>query len=104
MCSQAHFLDCLDGIQISSLVTLREHTEVITKTLIHLSMWSLFHGKSLRQYYIASSEQIDLEKNNISASQEYSDKVEKRMNRLLITRREFKSNEEKSSWKSYVSI
>ena len=24
------------------------------------------------------------------------------MNRLLITRREFKSNEEKSSWKSYV--
>ena len=65
-------------------------------------MWSLFHGKSLRQYYIASSEQIDLEKNNISASQEYSDKVEKRMNRLLITRREFKSNEEKSSWKSYV--
>ena len=24
------------------------------------------------------------------------------MNRLLITRREFKSDEEKSSWKSYV--
>ena len=38
---------------------------------------------------------------NISASQKYSDKFQKRMNRLLITRREFKSNEEKSSWKSY---
>ena len=42
---------------------------------------------------------------NISASQKCSNKVQKRMNRLLITtRREFKSNEEKSSWKSYVSI
>ena len=40
---------------------------------------------------------------NISASQKCSNKVQKRMNRLLITtRREFKSNEEKSSWKSYV--
>ena len=39
---------------------------------------------------------------NISASQKYSDKVQKRMNRLLITRREFRSDEEKSSWKSYV--
>ena len=38
---------------------------------------------------------------NISASQKYSDKVQKRMNRLLITRREFKSDEEKSCWKSY---
>ena len=27
------FVDCLDGIQISSLVTLKEHTEVITKNL-----------------------------------------------------------------------
>ena len=39
---------------------------------------------------------------NISASQKYSNKVQKRMNRLLITRREFKSDEEKSCWKSYV--
>ena len=39
---------------------------------------------------------------NISASQKYSDKVQKRMNRLLITRQEFKNDEEKSSWKSYV--
>ena len=39
---------------------------------------------------------------NIFASQKYSDKVQKRMNRLLITRREFKNDEEKSSWKSYV--
>ena len=39
---------------------------------------------------------------NISASQKYSDKVQKRTNKLLITRREFKSDEEKSSWKSYV--
>ena len=38
---------------------------------------------------------------NISASQKYSDKVQKRMNRLLINRREFKSDEEKSSWKNY---
>ena len=36
--SPAHFVDRLDEIQISSLLTLREHTEVITKTLIHLSM------------------------------------------------------------------
>ena len=50
MCSPAHFVDCLDVIQISSLVTMREHTQVITKTLIHLSMRSLFHGKSFRQY------------------------------------------------------
>ena len=34
----SHFVDCLDGIQVISLVTLREHTEVFTKTLIHLSM------------------------------------------------------------------
>ena len=47
MCSAAHFVDCLDGIQISSLVKLREHTEVITKTQTHLSVLSLFHGKSL---------------------------------------------------------
>ena len=39
---------------------------------------------------------------NISASQKYSEKVQKRMNRLLITRQEFKNDEEKSSWKSYV--
>ena len=39
---------------------------------------------------------------NISASQKYSGKVQKRMDRLLITRREFKSDEEKSYWKSYV--
>ena len=38
---------------------------------------------------------------NISASQKYSDKVQKRMNRLLINWREFKSDEEKSSWKNY---
>ena len=38
----------------------------------------------------------------ISASQKYSDKVQKRMNRLLITRRKFKNDEERSSWKSYV--
>ena len=29
MCSPACFVDCLDGIQISSLVTLKEHTEAI---------------------------------------------------------------------------
>ena len=39
---------------------------------------------------------------NISASQKYSDKVEKRMNRLFITRREFKDDEEKSYWKTDV--
>ena len=39
---------------------------------------------------------------NISACQKYSDKVQKRINRLLIIRREFKNNEERSSWKSYV--
>ena len=38
---------------------------------------------------------------NISASPKYSDKFQKIMNRLLINRREFKSNEEKSFWKSY---
>ena len=39
---------------------------------------------------------------NISASQKYSDKPQKKMNRLLITRRELKNDEENSSWKSYV--
>ena len=39
---------------------------------------------------------------NISASQMYSDKVQKRTNRLLITSREFKNDEEKSSCKCYV--
>ena len=34
MCSPVLFADCLDGIQIISLVTLKEHAEVITKTLI----------------------------------------------------------------------
>ena len=31
-----------------------------------------------------------------------ANKVQKRMNRLLITGRDFKRDEEKSSWKSYV--
>ena len=39
---------------------------------------------------------------NICTSQKYSDKVQKRMNRVLITRQEFKNDEEKSSWKGYV--
>ena len=39
---------------------------------------------------------------NISASQKYSDKVQKRMNRLSTITREFKNDKEKSSWKSYV--
>ena len=39
---------------------------------------------------------------NISASQNYSEKVKNRMSRLLITRTKCKSDEEKSSWKSYV--
>ena len=39
---------------------------------------------------------------NIPASQNYSDKVKKRMNRLLITRKEFKNDEEMSFRKSYV--
>ena len=39
---------------------------------------------------------------NISASQKYSEKVQKSMNRLLITWREFKNHETKSSWTSYV--
>ena len=32
----------------------------------------------------------------------YSDKVQKRINRLLITSREFRNDEEKSSCKCYV--
>ena len=36
------------------------------------------------------------------ASQKYSERVQTRMNRLLITGQDFKSDEEKSSWKSYV--
>ena len=35
MCSPVFFVNCLDGIQISSLETLKEHTEAITKPLIH---------------------------------------------------------------------
>ena len=38
MCSPIPFVDRLDEIQINSLVTLKEHKEVITKTIIHLSM------------------------------------------------------------------
>ena len=38
---------------------------------------------------------------NTSPSQKYSNKVQKRMNRLLITTKKIK-NDEKSSWKSYV--
>ena len=41
-------------------------------------------------------------KTNISANQKYSDKIQKRVNGLLITRGEFKNDEEKSSWKDYV--
>ena len=75
---------------------LKEHIEVITETLIHLSMLSLFHGKS--QAVLDSIIRANRSRQtNISASQKYSDKVQKRMNRLLITRREFKNNEEKSS-------
>ena len=39
---------------------------------------------------------------NISASQKYSEKVQKRMNRSLITTKELKNEEEKSSWKRFV--
>ena len=38
MCSPVVFVDFLNGFQISFLVTLKEHTEVIPKTLIHLFM------------------------------------------------------------------
>ena len=41
---------------------------------------------------------------NISTSQKYSDKIQKRMNRLLIPTREFKNDEEKSSWKSSCKL
>ena len=39
---------------------------------------------------------------NISTSQKYSDKVQKRINRLLVTKKEFKNDDEKSSWNSCV--
>ena len=42
--------------------------------------------------------------NNISASQKYSDKLQKRMSRLLITRREFKDDEKKVVERAMQSV
>ena len=76
-------------------------------------MWSLFYGistiyvksiswdisQAVLDWIIRANRSRQI---NIFASQKYPVKVQKRMTRLLITRREFKSDEEKSSWKSYV--
>ena len=102
MCYPILFVDCLDRIQISSLVTLKEHTEVITKTL-NSSIYVKFILWKVSQAVLDSIIRANrYRQTNISASQKYSDKVQKIMNRLLITRRESKNDEEKSSWKSYV--
>ena len=102
MYSLVLFVDCLDGIQISSLVTLKEHTEVITKNL-NAPICVKFISWKVSQAVLDSIIRANRSRQtNISASQKYSYKVQKRMNRLLITRREFKNDEEKSSWKSYV--
>ena len=57
---------------------------------------------SIREHHQIQIQTNRSRQTNISASQKYSDKVQKRMNRLLITWREFKNHEEKSSWTSYV--
>ena len=102
MCYPVLFVDCLDRIQISSLVTLKEHTEMITKTL-NSSIYVKFILWKVSQAVLDSIIRANrYRQTNISASQKYSDKVQKIMNRLLITRRESKNDEEKSSWKSYV--
>ena len=41
---------------------------------------------------------------NNSASQKNSHKVQKLMNKLFITRREFENDEKKSSWKIYAKL
>ena len=85
-------------------MTSKEHTEVITKTLIHLLcevyfMESLLGSiRPLRSIIRANR----FRQTNISTCQKYFDKVLKIMNRLLITKRELQNDEEKSSWKSYV--
>ena len=83
------------------LSELREHTEVITNSNspIYVKFISWNVSQAVLDSIIRANRSRQI---NISASQKYSDKVQKRMNRLLITRREFKSDEEKNSWKSYV--
>ena len=90
-CSPILFVDCLDRIQISSILTLQEHTEVkfISQTVCQAVLDSIIRANTSRE-------------NIISASQRYYDKGQKRINRLLITSREFKDDEEKSCWKSSV--
>ena len=94
MCSPVLFVDCLDGIQISSLVTLKEHTEVITKTLIHFVYVKFISWKTSQTVLDSIIKANRSRQTNISASQKCYDKFQKRMNRLLVTWREFKNDEE----------
>ena len=94
MCSPVLFVDCLDGIQISSLVTLKEHTEVITKTLIHFVYVKFISWKTSQTVLDSIIKANRSRQTNISASQKCYVKVQKRMNRLLVTWREFKNDEE----------
>ena len=102
MCSPVLFVDCLDGIQVSSLVTLKEHTGYYknpnSPIYVKFISWKVLDIGSIRYSIIRANKSRQI---NISASQKYSDKVQKKMN-ILITRREFKNDEEKGSWKSYV--
>ena len=101
MCSLVLSVDCLDGIQISSLVTLKEHTGDYKNP--NLPIYEKFISWKVSQAALDSIIRVNRSRQtNISASQNYSGKVQKRMNKLLITRKEFKNDEEKSFWKSYV--
>ena len=75
MCSPVLFVDCLDGIQINSLVTMKEHTELIIKkpnSPIYVKFISWKVSQVLLDSIIRANRS---RKTNISASQKYSDKV-----------------------------
>ena len=77
MCSPVLFVDCLDRIQISSLVTLKEHTEVITKTLIHFVYVKFISWKSSQAVLDSIIKANRSRQTNISASQKCYGKVRK---------------------------
>ena len=84
MCTPVPYVDCLDGIQISSSVTLKEHRGDYKNP--NSSIYVKFISWKVSQAVLDSIIKANRSRQtSTSASQKYSDKVHKRMNRLLIT-------------------
>ena len=89
MCSPVLLVDCLDEIQINSLDDYKNPNSPI---YVKFVSWKVSQAVSWKVSQAVLKSNIRANRSrqiNISASQKYSNKVHKRMNRTFITRREF---------------